>query len=350
MVNQNLLDAVMLVEIALLVLAVAVFFTHGLWLFLNHRRVMRLTETARESLARLVTRGTINLEDIELLRQLRQDVQVTVFLETSRNLTGSGKERLRFVAHEVSLIERARKLCESRFWTRRLRGARLLSRMDVGDPIVVKLLSDQNAAVRAQAAEWAATQPSPSIIATMLKMLADPATQARFAVQDALLRMGTIVAEPLAAFLETHTGLPAESGLRVAGAIGSSTFLPAANRLSANENVGVRIAATNVLGAIGDVSAADRLATLLKDPDEGVRAAAAHGLGRMQHWQSASQLAECLRDSGWQVRREAGLALRALGAPGALFLRRAIKGDDRFASDMAQQVLDLPEAAATAAG
>ncbi len=350
MINQNLLDVVMFVEIALLVLAVAVFFTHGLWLFLNHRRVMRLTETARQSLARLVTRGTINLEDIELLRQLRQDVQVTVFLETSRNLTGSGKERLRFVAHEVSLIDRARKLCESRLWTRRLRGARLLSRMDVGDPIVVKLLSDQNAAVRAQAAEWAAAQPSPLIIATMLTMLADPATQARFAVQDALLRMGSIVTEPLAAFLETHTGLPAESGLRVAGAIGSSTFLPAAKRLSANENVGVRVAATNVLGAIGDVSSADRLTTLLKDPDSGVRAAAAHGLGRMQHWQSGSQLAECLRDSSWQVRREAGLALRAIGAPGALFLRRAIKGDDRFASDMAQQVLDLPEAAATAAG
>jgi HEAT repeat protein len=181
-------------------------------------------------------------------------------------------------------------------------------------------------------------------------MLADPATQARFAVQDALLRMGTIVTEPLAAFLETHTGLPAESGLRVAGAIGSSAFLPAAVRLSANDNVGVRIAATNVLGAIGDESSTDRLAGLLKDPDPDVRAAAAHALGRMQHWQSASQLAECLRDSSWQVRREAGLALRAIGAPGALFLRRAIKGDDRFASDMAQQVLDLPEAAATAAG
>ena len=350
MVDRHFLNIVMLVEIALLVLAVAVFFAHGLWLFLNHRRVMRLTETARQSLARLVTRGTINLEDIELLRQLRQDVQVTVFLETSRNLTGSGKERLRFVAHEISLIERARKLCESRLWTRRLRGARLLSRMDVADPIVVKLLSDENAAVRAQAAEWAAAQPSPPIIATMLTMLADPATQARFAVQDALLRMGSIVTEPLAAFLETHTGLPAESGLRVAGAIGSSRFLPAANRLSASENVGVRVAATNVLAAIGDVSSADRLAALLKDPDSGVRAAAARGLGRMQHWQSGSQLAECLRDSSWQVRREAGLALRAIGAPGALFLRRAIKGDDRFASDMAQQVLDLPEAAATAAG
>jgi hypothetical protein len=45
------------------------------------------------------------------------------------------------------------------------------------------------------------------------------------------------------------------------------------------------------------------------------------------------------------VRREAALALRAIGAPGALFLRRALKGDDAFAADMAQLVMDLPEAA-----
>jgi hypothetical protein len=31
-----------------------------------------------------------------------------------------------------------------------------------------------------------------------------------------------------------------------------------------------------------------------------------------------------------------------------LFLRRALKGDDAFAADMAEQVLDLPAAAASA--
>lgn len=346
MVNQGLLNGVMFVEVGLLVLAVAVFFTHGLWLFVNHRRVLRLTEAARESLARLVTRGTINVEDIELLRQLRQDVQVAVFLETSRNLTGEGKERLRFVAREVSLLERARKLCENRAWTRRLRGARLLARMDVADPVVEKLLLDPNPAVRAQAAEWAAAQPSIRIISTMLTMLADPATQARFAVQDALLRMGGIVAEPLAAFLETHSGLAAESGLRVAEALAGTGFRPAALRLSASDEPGVRIAAANLLGAIGDATSAERLAELLKDPNSRARAAAAHGLGRMRHWQAASQLAECLRDSAWHVRREGGLALRAIGAPGTLFLRRALKGDDKFAADMAQLVIDLPGAVA----
>ena len=345
MVNRSLLDIVTMVEIALLVFAVVVFFAHGLWLFVSQKRFLRDMTAARDSLTHLLTRGTINVEEIEALRRIPRDAQVAAFLEASRNLTGTGKERLRFVAREVALLDRARKLCESGRWTRRLRGARLLARMDVADPLVEKLLADPNPAVRAQAAEWAAAQPSPSVISIMLTMLADPATQARFAVQDALLRMGVTIVDPLASFLETHSGLPAEAGLRVAEALAETRFLPAALRHSASEDVSVRCAAANLLGAIGGADSAARLTELLEDSDSLVRAAAAHGLGRMQHWPAASQLAGCLRDSAWRVRRDAGLALRALGAPGALFLRRALKGDDPFAADMSQQVLDLPAAA-----
>ena len=346
MVNRNLLDLVMLVEIALLVLAVVVFFAHGVWLFVSQKKFLRDMTAARDSLARLLTRGTINIEEINALRRVPSDAQVAAFLEASRNLAGTGKERLRFVAGEVSLLDRARKLCESRRWTRRLRGARVLARMDVADPLIEKLLADPNPAVRAQAAEWAATHPTEGVISIMLTMLADPATQARFAVQDALLRMGATIADPLASFLEIHSGLPAESGLRVAESLAEPRFLPAALRHAAAEEVAVRTAAANLLGAIGGAESAARLTELLKDPDSLVRAAAAHGLGRMQHWPAAAQLAECLQDSAWRVRRDAGLALRALGAPGALFLRRALKGNDPFAADMSQQVLDLPAAAA----
>jgi hypothetical protein len=66
----------------------------------------------------------------------------------------------------------------------------------------------------------------------------------------------------------------------------------------------------------------------------------------MRYWQAGPKLADCMRDRTWRVRREAALALRSIGAPGALFLRRALKSDDPFAADMAQQVMDLPEAAA----
>ena len=345
MVSQHLLNIVMLIEIGLLAVAVILFFAHGVWRFFRERRFDRLTKAARESVARVVTSGTVNVEEIEALRRLPNDVQVIAFLETSRNLTGAGKERLRFIADQVGVVARARKLCESRRWTRRLRGTRILSRLDVPDPLVQKLLADPHPAVRAQAAEWAAAQPSVPVVSAMLTLLADPATQARFAVQNALLRMGGVVAGPLAAFLETHSGPSAEAGLRVAESLAEPSFGPVALRHSRTGDVGVRCAAANLLGAVADAPAAKRLIELLHDDDPLVRGAAAHGLGRMQHWQAASSLAECLRDSAWRVRREAGLALRAIGAPGTLFLRRAIKGDDGFASDMAQQVLDLPTAA-----
>ena len=346
MIGEHLLNIVMLVEIGLLALAVGLFFAHGLWLFVKDKRLHKLTTAARESVARLVTRGTVNVEEIQALRELPDGVQVVVFLEISMNLTGTGKERLRFIAQEVGILDRARKLCESRRWTRRLRGARILSRMDVPDPLVQKLLTDPHPAVRAQAAEWAAAQPSVLVITAMLKLLADPATQASFAVQNALLRMGGVVAGPLATFLERNSGRSAEAGLRVAESLAEPRFGPAALRLSRTENVPVRVAAANLLGAVGDAAAAERLIELLADEDSGVRAAATHALGRMQHWQAGSMLAERLRDKAWGVRRAAGLALRSIGAPGALFLRRAINGDDRFAADMAQQVLDLPAAAA----
>lgn len=346
MVSIDLLTIVMLVEIGLLALAVGLFFMHGVWLWLTQKRLTKLTRTARDSMARLVTRGTVNVEDLETLQALPEDVQVIGVLEISRTLSGTGKERLRFVAQKIGVVDRARALCGNRRWQRRLRGARILSQLDVADPLVEKLLADPHPAVRAQAAEWAAAQPSEHVISAMLVLLADPATQARFAVQNALLRMGRVIAGPLRTFLETHTGRAAEAGLRVAESVAEHSFGAAALRLSTNDDAGIRVAAAKLLGAIGDPQAAERLVAMLRDDEARVRAAAAQSLGRMQHWQAGSVIAECLRDRTWRVRREAGLALRAIGAPGVLFLRRALKGDDRFAADMAQQVLDLPEAAA----
>jgi hypothetical protein len=346
--SPAIITIVMLFEVGLLVFAVALFFLHGVWLHFINRRLLRLSTAARESVAILITRGTVNVEELQVLAAQPNDVQVMAFLEISRNLSGEKKDRLRFIAEKVGVVDRARKLCLNSRWTKRLRGARILSRLDVPDPLVRKLLADPHPAVRAQAAEWAAAQPSDDVISAMLVLLADPATQARFAVQNALLRMGGVIAAPLAAFLETHTGRAAEAGLRVAESVAEPSFAPAALRHSSTaDDMGVRVAAANLLGAIGDATAAQRLIEMLKDGESRVRAAAAQSLGRMQHWQAASALSECMRDSAWRVRKESGLALRSIGAPGALFLRRALKSDDRFAADMAQQVLDLP---ATATG
>ena len=346
MISHHLLDVVMLTEIGLIGLALSLYFLHGVWLVFNQRRRQEQTEEARESMARLVNSGVVELDRIESLRKLPHSVQTKAFLEVARNVSGSGMERLRFVAQQVGVLDRARRLCESSRWTRRLRGARILSQMDVPDPLVLKLLVDRHPTLRAQAAEWAAAQPSMPVIAAMLRLLADPATQARFAVQTALLRMGAVAAGPLATFLERNSGSAAEAGLRVAEALAEPRFEQAALRLSRPADVAIRTAAAKLLGAVGGAAAAERLVELLGDEAFQVRAAAAQSLGRMRHWQAGSALSERLIDPTWPVRRQAALALRAIGAPGVLFLRRAVKGTDRFAADMAQQILDLPAAAA----
>jgi hypothetical protein len=343
--RESILDFVMVAEVALLLLSVVLYFTHGTWLLLYQRREDRLVGEGRQRLARLLTRSIVDPEDVLTLRKLPRRVQTPVFLEISRNITGTSKERLRFIAGEILLLERARKFCRSRWWGRRLRGARILARMDVSDPLVEELLRDPHPAVRAQAAEWAAAHPSSPVVAEMLEMLADPATLARFAVQDSLLRMGTIVVDPLVRFLATHSGEPAESGLRVAEGLAGPPFLPAGVRFASSDNPALRTNAANLLGAIGDVSSGSRLMELLADAHADVRASAARGLGRMRHWQAASELAKGLRDSAWRVRRDSALALRALGAPGVLLLRHALKGSDAFAADMARQTLDLPPTA-----
>lgn len=346
MISSHLLDVVMLTEIGLLGLALSLYLLHGVWLLFNQRRRLVQTERARESMVRLVNSPVVDLEQIESLRRLPHSVQTTAFLEVARNVSGSGMERLRFMAQQVGVLDHARKLCASRRWTRRLRGARILSQMDVPDPLVLKLLMDRHATIRAQAAEWAAAQPSVPVIAAMLRLLADPATQARFAVQTALLRMGAVAAGPLATFLERNSGSAAEAGLRVAEALAEPRFEQAALRLSRPADVAIRTAAAKLLGAVGGAAPAERLIELLGDEASQVRAAAAQSLGRMRHWQAGSALSERLIDPAWPVRRQAALALRAIGAPGVLFLRRATKGNDRFAADMAQQILDLPAAAA----
>ena len=144
----TLVNIVMMAEVGLLVFAVALFFVHGALLNFSNRRLARLSMAARESVAALINSGTVNLEELSALEEQPHDVQVVAFLEISRNVTGTGKERLRFIAEKIGVVDRAKKLCEHSRWTKRLRGTRILSRLDVPDPLVLKLLADPHPAVR----------------------------------------------------------------------------------------------------------------------------------------------------------------------------------------------------------
>lgn len=347
MISDALLAWFAIGESLLLLAAVLFFLLHGSWRQRATRRRQALRVAGRASLARVLAPiGAVSPDDLAHLRSVPRRVQVPLVAELSKNLAGDQKVALRELARTLGLIAWARGNCLSTRWTRRLRGARFLAQIGEPDPLVLPLLRDAHPAVRAQAAEWAGTEPTPDVVACMLELLADPATLSRFAVQDALLRMGELVVAPLADYLIHRSGAAALAGLRVAAATGDRRFLEIALHFSHDQAADGEAAAASaeLLSAIGGEEVSARLTAMLGHDVERVQIAAIRGLGRMGHWPAAIRLAAMLQHPRWKVRHAAALALRRIGAPGVLLLRRARAGSSADGADMARLVLDLPDA------
>ena len=353
MIAVSTLQIMLAVESALLLIAFLLLVVHGIWLSVNARRRARQTLAARAVIIPMLTAPATNgaTDDgvaahaaaIAALRAMSPDFVADVCLEMSRDLTGAGNTALRELASEAGLLTRAQRECHSRWWSRRLHGARLLSQLGGPDPVVRTLLRDEHPAVRMQTVEWAAGLGTPELIDDIVELLALPELHSRFAVQDAVLRIGDPAIESLVQYLDSHTGTAASAGLDVARTMPDARFLPAAINGLASDSAGVRSSAVRLLGIIGGSDGATRLADLLDDEDAEVRVEAAKALGRTHHWPASSRLARAMEDSSWDVRYAAGEALRAMGAPGLLQLRRLRGSPDRYAAGMAKLILGIPE-------
>ncbi|MDQ2695510.1 MAG: HEAT repeat domain-containing protein [Pseudomonadota bacterium] len=340
-----MLEGVLVVEGTLLAATLALFIGHGLWAQWRGTRRRRLLDRGRGLIAAaLQDSPPLDAAGQRWLASLPVRLQIRLFTDAARSVTGTQRQRLTELAQAAGLIARAETRCRSRWWWRRLQGARLLAALGGGEGSVEPLLQDRNPYVRAQAIEWAADHPGPAVIAAVLARLNDAHGLCRFKAQDSLVRMAGPVIEPLARYLLAGGGGSMEAALRVAVGLAEHRFLIPALTLCRDPSAPVRALVATLLGKLGGGQGVEILTVLLADADAGVRAAAARALGQLGHWPAAPALAVLLKDPAWTARREAGLALRAVGAPGILFLRRALTDQDRFAADMARQVLDLPEA------
>lgn len=351
MVSEHLVITTVVVEGLILVLLVAFFFGHGFWTWRRRTRSEPLVAGAREALAAaLNTSEGSAAERIKAgqraLEGLGARLQIRLLVELARSLSGAQKLAVKDLAERAGVIARAERRLHSRSWWRRLHAARLLTVLGAGQDSMPRLLQDRRAMVRAQAAEWAADHPSPETIGALLNLLTDSSKLCRFTAQNSLLRMGGAVVPALADYLSGHSGVEAEAAMEVATGLAGPAFAAPALRLGREPMPGPRALAARLLGQLGGPDGVAVIMDLLADADSGVRAAAARSLGDLKHWPAAPALARALRDPVWDVRREAGLALRALGSPGTLLLRRFLSDQDAFAADMARQVLDIPESAA----
>jgi len=350
---EVIVRTVIAIELLLLLIAVLLVFGHALWLSGSQAHYGERITRARAALSRALNPVDLSasrdnaetLTDLVAVRALPVQLQSAIFLELAVNLSDRQKEVIADLAGRAGLLQGLERRLKSRWWWRRVYAARSLTMLGAGVSLMERLLGDRHPRVRAQAADWAATHPSPEVISALLKLLEDPAKFCRFAAQNSLLRMGAVVAPWLAAYIGDPAAQRLEPALEVAVGLADSRFLSAARGLCREGSVPVRTLATTLLGQIGGEEAAQALHERLSDPEASVRSAAARGLGKLAEWPAAPALARALRDPAWDVRREAGLALRAMGGPGILLLRRALSDADAFAADMARQVLGIPASA-----
>jgi hypothetical protein len=340
--NERLLLYLAVAEAALVMVTLLVLFGHAGWVARRHRRQHTRLTRAAGALAVALDGDVPERGELDQLAGLPRAAQIGLFAAVGQSLGGVQKQRLADVAATIGLLDGAERWCRSRRWGRRLRGARLLTLLGGGEALVEGLLDDPRPEVRAQAAQWAAEHPEPARVARLLAMLNDAEPLCHFTVKDSLARMGGACADPLLVYIVAAGGAPAPAALEVAVGVADARFLAPALDLCLAGDPRTRALAAKLVAAVGGTEATGRLGELLTDSHPEVRAAAAKALGRLAHWPATAALATCLRDPSWEVRRAAAIALRAMGAVGILLLRRALADPDRFARDMARQVLELP--------
>lgn len=346
MTARDVVEAALIGEGVVLFFSLLILFGHA---WLAGRREKRWSvplQRGRMAILEVVRNGRPTKPDEQLLRDLPVRLQVRLFTEIVPSITGQSRDHLARLAQHIGLVPVAERMAVARDWRDRLHGVRLLAAVGGGANVVPGLLDDPDPAVRAEAVEWAASNPTPELIDRMVSLLPRTDRYGSFVVRDSLLRVGEAVVPTLARYLEKHSGRNAEPALDVAAGIPDVRFAPAALRLCRDPLPHVRARAAALAGAVGSEESVGVLQTLVSDDDAEVRAAAAAALGRLGHWPSATVIAPLLRDRAWIVRSQSALALRALGSPGLLYLRKGLSDEDPFAADIARQVLDLPEASA----
>jgi len=340
--DERLLLYVAVAEATLVGATLLVLFGHATWVARRHRRQDPRLTRAAGALAAALDGHVPERSALDELAGLPHAAQIGLFATVGQSLGGVQKRRLADVAATIGLLDRAERWCRSRRWGRRLRGARLLTLLGGGESLVEGLLDDPRPEVRAQAAQWAVEHPQPALVARLLAMLSQAEPLCHFTVKDSLARMGSACADPLLVYIVAAGGAPVPAALEVAVGVADARFLAPALDLCLSSDPRTRELAAKLVAVVGGTEATDRLIELLTDPHPDVRAAAAKALGRLAHWPATAALATCLRDPSWDVRRAAAIALKAMGAVGILLLRRALADPDRFARDMARQILQLP--------
>lgn len=336
----DVLFVVLLAESGLLGAGLSVLFGHTAY---RHTRTARLQPAVRAS-RDTFARALAGARDLPGPPRLPLDQTIEALADAVRSVDVSGRARLAELPAYATLLDLAVRWTSSRSWARRLKAVRILVILGVGEQLVPLLLDDLHPDVRAAAAAWTAGHARPQLVPRLVQMLHDDALTCRMTAQAALIRLGRYSVPAIVGYLSGPAPDAPAAVLNVGARLNAPELLGPALAYRDHSDPQVRAAVARVIASSGGVGAVEALETFLADPVPEVRARAATGLAALGHWPSVPLLSLRLEDAAWEVRRAAGLGLDRLGGPGKLYLQRALASRDRFAREMARQVLDLPAA------
>ena len=291
----------------------------------DDRDAAPLVTRGREMLARAMIDGRMAPEDEAFLRQVERRLLIRLFVRLAPSLGGDSRTELRRMARGFGLQDMGVRLARSRLWWRRLRGARLLTAVGGGEEVVPGLRADRVPAVRAQAAEWLAEYGGVDAPDQLADLLDDPNPLCRFTSKHGLARLGPGTIGAVRGHLASPSSGLRAAALQVAIRMPDPILLPRTLELAGDGDPRVRALAAELLAKLGGELASSQLVVLLSDDQSRVRRAACEGLGILGDVTTGPRLAQLLDDPVWEVRNHAARALRGLGAPGELLLRRALR-------------------------
>lgn len=275
----------------------------------------------------------------ELLK-LPRSLLLKMIQNVTVDVSDAATDRLRDLVVDARLTRRVRKLQRKRSWRRRIQAAHLEHLLPLEDPDRVRLLDDRHPLVRARAGESLSGADAAANAPRLLEMLDDPVHAVRAGAQQALLRSDASIAEPLCEFLWSGARVGTNLALEVAANLPDPRYGSVLRHYAGDADPVRRTMVCRAIGAGGTLDSDETLLALIADDDASVRAAAATAVGALQRTDLAGPLGSMLTDAAWGVRRAAALGLAELGPAGRIVLRAHLFDDDRYARDMARQVLD----------
>ena len=309
------------------------------------RRDNRRLEVARRALASvLFDDGAAAAAAHSTLLRTPKSLLLRIVQSVAVDLGDAAYDRLRGIVVDAALPKRIHVLARSRSWRRRVQAAHLQNLLPDDDPRRSRLFEDPHPLVRARAAESLPCDDVGPNAELLLRMLDDPVQSVRVGAQQALLRGDARIAEPLCEYLWGGARLGTSLALETAANLPDPRYGPVLRHHADDPDPVRRAMVAHALGAGTTLEGLPTLERLMADVDADVRAAAAGAVATLAATELVGALGRLLSDASWSVRREAGRALDSLGAPGAVVLRAHLFDDDRYARDMAHQILDAAAA------